>query len=192
MEKQLLANYFIRTIEASLDIDKSKCQMIKNGLMRKSGELFEFLDHRMKGFITENDLWQFSQEMRLSFSKDQISFIFDCLDLSGTHKLGYKDFLDSLEPVFLLTDELAILLAHGYDHPSMSGEFTTATKLDFCVYIKSLFDNQIVMLAVRKQLLDSHKSTLDYYRMLDTNCRCKLDIHDLIVFLEPFIEFGIH
>ena len=185
-----LANFFLRSVQAALTIDKARCQLIKNGLMRKSGELFEHLDRHRKGFITEDDLWAYSQEMHLSFSRQQIAFIFESLDIKELQKLTYKDFLDSLEPRYLLTDELALQLANGYDNPALPSEFKASTRLDFCIFLKCLYDQSIEVTALQEKLLDSRLSPIDYFRLLDPSCRCKIGIHDLCVFLEPYGSLG--
>lgn len=182
----VFANFLKRFSSHVLQLDKAKCQLIKNGLMSLTVDLFEYLDAQRKGFITVEDLWRFTKELHQSYTKAQISVIFDTMDEHRQGKITYKHFLDALEPKYLLSDELALQLANSYDNPSSSVKFTAGTKLDFCQFLKVVIEQASEIAMLKDKLSTTRLSSLDYYRLLDPNCTCMVDAHDFAVFLEPF------
>lgn len=188
-QRQEIGKLLSKAVQCSLTIDRAKCLLIKCGLSKRTSELFECLDALRKGFLTVNDLWNFSQDLGLSFTQEQIAFIFGILDVKDTGQLSYKDFLDSIEPQYLLTDELEAALTNCYDN-RISFDFNAKHKIDFCLFLKSIYEAHMEFSAVQDKLINSQFSPLDYFRAIDTECKCALDIHDLTGFLGDFIEIG--
>lgn len=188
-ERHDISRLLSKAIQCSLTIDRAKCLLIKCGLSKRTSELFEFLDSLRKGYLTVNDFWRFSQELGLSFTEEQVSFIYGILDRKDTGQMSYKDFLDTLEPQYLLTDELEAALSNCYEN-HISYDFTAKHKIDFCLFLKSIYEAHMDFSSVQDKLINSQYSPLSYYRAIDTECKCSLDIHDIIAFQSEFMDLG--
>ena len=89
-----------------------------------------------------------------------------------------------------MTDELAVQLANAYDRPASVSEFRAATKLDFCIFLKTLYEQTVEIVALKEKLLESRLTPLDFFRLMDPHCRCRLDVRDVCAFVEPFANLG--
>ena len=207
---------FVQAVACYKKIDKAKqLLMTKSKLYFDPVELFSNIvgdeDSGSEG-ITESRLWEFASQNLPTIRRNEVSYIFRVLEQNNRGFIALQDFLNAIYPEELriskqdplelserpsvssksnrsLIRETPKMTLEKY-RASKSRNLEAKSKIDFCLFLKSLYQQHVEMdLAIKEVqaiVLDSH----GLFRLLDPDFKGFVTRQELREFIEAHYDIG--
>ena len=182
----LIASLLIHQIESTNKIKASQ-KTLKSNQMFNPFALFILLDFEKKGFLTEQDLFQFAKSVEPSFRPEVIADSFQHLSKNGDRHLDYSGFAE------------AILLDFEYFSENKWQELKKGMiyteryvgldiRFDFLTLLKTIGSESFSLQPLKKQVRDT-TTAYDFFEAIRVSKDEKIQIENLRTFLIPYSAF---
>lgn len=216
-ESEKLAGMFIRSVTCYKKIDKAKqLLMTKSKLYFDPVELFSNIvgdEESISGGITENKLWEFASQNLPTIRRNEVSYIFRVFEQHNRGYIALQDFLNAIYPEELriskhdplelserpsassksnrsLIREVPRVTLEKY-RASKSRNLETKSKIDFCLFLKSLYQQHVEMDLAIKEVQAIVLDSQGLFRLLDPELKGFITRQELRDFIEAHHDIGM-
>jgi hypothetical protein len=176
----------LKGVQAYCRIDKAKLVLCKDKSFVDCCTLFQSIDAEGQGFITEQTLLRFCQEMRQTFTKSQTAYIFKMFPKASPEKVLMDEFTSMIYP------ELA---SSPKSSPSGSEKSDsccskTAAKIDFCLFLKAFYNEHFEMDQAIKQMQSAPLDMPQLFALLQPNQDRFVEARQVVEFVREYAELS--